>query len=234
MSEAKEFCIKNKFVNILCGGIHSQAVMDTHSKARVVNTCYKAEWDDVSDDDFERKMKVMKVLVKKFNQFRLAPNKRQCIKFDKISPYLKRFFMTESQDENVETGKPRWDISFEEISTVYPNAKELHFINNYRFNNAVLEGLIDHIRNGNRCMRKMGETEEVCRNNIEKIVFLYYDYKDSQMDVKSGKPIHHLMFQDPDKLNKKQLEQLKNLGWIIKQHKNGKSGYKIRVYKAKK
>merc|ERR1712150_305938 len=130
----------------------------------------------------------------------------------------------------VKTGENRWNISFEEISLVYPKARELHFVNQYKLNDAVLTGLIHHIKSGNKFLKHIGESEEVWENSIEKIVFLYYDYKDTETD-EMGKPIHHLMFEDPDKLDKKSIAKLKGLGWIIKHHKIGKSGYKIRIFK---
>merc|ERR1712228_300513 len=170
----------------------------------------------------------MRVILNQFDEFRLNPNKWQRIKFDLISVHLKRFFMTESDEKDVKTGDNRWDISFDEITTVYPNIKELHFINNYKFDNIALQRLIRHIQNGNLFRKQKGFKEY--ENTIEKIAFLYYDYVDSEADA-NGKPINHEMFYDPDHLNKESIKILKKEGWILKHHNNGKTGYKIRILK---
>ena len=115
------------------------------------------------------------------------------------------------------------------LSTVYPNAKELNFVNDYKFNDEVLSALIYHIQNGNSLRKRKGLNYS---NKIEKVEFLYYNYKDSELN-KGGKPFNHLRFQDPDELNKELRGKLDKLGWTIKHHKIGKSGYKIRVFKTK-
>ena len=178
--------------------------------------------------DWKKKMKVMELLWSKFNDFRLKPNKRQRIKFDRISNHLRRFFMTESKEEKIETGKKRWNVSFEEISTVYPKAKELHFINEYKFNEEVLDSLIEHIENGNQFRKQIGYAEDECKNTIEKVVFLYYNYKKADHD---GKPADLRIFADPDELNA--VQKLKNHGWVMKHNQIGQSGYKIRIFKKK-
>merc|ERR1712083_1253161 len=44
----------------------------------------------------------------------------------------------------------------------------------------------------------------------------------------SNKPLNDKIFQDPDTLNKR--KKLYSLGWKIKHNKNGRTGYKIRIY----
>merc|ERR1712113_694397 len=57
----------------------------------------------------------------KFDRIREYPNERQCVKFDRISDILKRFFMEQSNERDINSGRRKWAISFEEILTVYPN-----------------------------------------------------------------------------------------------------------------
>ena len=230
-----------KLVNFLCEHkMHSEEVIEKNRAKwidnKLIHTCERV--DNVSEDDWNRKMKILPVLTQKFNEFRLnsKSNKRQRVKFDVISSHLKRFFMEQSKKENdILTGKRRWDISFEQISTVYPTAKELHFVNNFSLNDVVLRGLIDHINDGNKILKQMGEKEDWWQNSIEKVVFLYYDYTDKQVD-QNGKPTGHKKFVDPDKLDKNLKKELNALKprWIIKANKIQKSGYKIRILKTKK
>merc|ERR1712062_420598 len=114
----------------------------------------------------------------KFNEIRECPNERQCVKFDRISDILKRFFMERSNERDIKTGKRKWIISFEEILTVYPNVEELHFMNEYRFDDGVLQRLIKQI-----------ERED---NTLRKVVFLYFDY--TECGDGSGKPMESSTF----------------------------------------
>eukprot|EP01084_Bolivina_argentea_P259485 437832_1 len=160
--------------------------------------------------------KVFDVLWKKFNEFRETPNVRQCVKFDQISNHLRRFFMDESDQKSIESGIPRWIPSFDEITTVYPNVKELHFLNEYILTEHVLNNLEKHFEN----KKKKGE-----ESPIKKIVFLYHNYE--EQDGKN-KPTNLLTFKDPDKSI---MGKVPN-GWMLKHNKNGETGYKIRIYKS--
>merc|ERR1712130_907710 len=62
-----------------------------------------------------------KVWAFRFDEIRECPNERQCVKFDRISDILKRFFMEQTEEREIRTGNRKWIISFEEILTVYPN-----------------------------------------------------------------------------------------------------------------
>eukprot|EP01083_Nonionella_stella_P223380 796161_1 len=150
---------------------------------------------DKKDDDMIRAMKIYPVLWRRFNEFREYPNLKQRVKFDTISDHLKRFFMQKDTTED------EWRISFEEITNVYPNVKELHFINEYRFSDEVLSDLIRHIRSKGK------------QNTIEKISFLYYNYKHPEG---KGKPSNKNIFQDPDTLREDLRKDLENLHWKIK------------------
>merc|ERR550525_2018717 len=155
------------------------------------------------------------VWILKFREILECPNERQCVKFDSISPILKRFFMEYSKKKDIDTGERKWTISFEEILTVYPNVKELHFMNEYRFDDGVLQRLIEQIeRKG---------------NPLRKVVFLYFDYKDSGDG--SGKPIGSSTFQDPGYLEAKLLNKLQGkLGWRMKAGSSDLTGYKITLF----
>ena len=180
--------------------------------------------------------KILPIVVDKFNEFRNNPNAKQRIKFDTISSHLKRFFMKREGDNDIETGQPRWVISFDNIVTVYPNAKELHFINEYTLDDRLLLKLINRIKNGLDKTEKEYdpvyvqwlEEKGVKSMNIEKVHFLYYDYQEEE---ESGQPKGLAALKNPDELDPELVEELNVLGWVIKHRKNGKSGYKIRVYK---
>eukprot|EP01084_Bolivina_argentea_P216192 367317_1 len=86
-------------------------------------------------EDINREQRVYPIIWKKFNEFRLSPKR---IKFNTISDNLKRFFMDETEEKIVETGQQKWQISFDLITSVYQNVIEIHFINEYRFDDDVL------------------------------------------------------------------------------------------------
>jgi len=153
----------------------------------------------------------------KFDEIRECPNERQCVKFDRISDILKRFFMEQSKEREIRTGNRKWIISFEEILTVYPNVEELHFMNEYRFDDGVLQRLIKQI-----------ERED---NPLRKVVFLYFDYM--ECGDGSGKPMESATFQDPDTLNYDLITKLmiinKDMEWNVVHGRNKDSGYKVMI-----
>eukprot|EP01084_Bolivina_argentea_P073035 132566_1 len=176
----------------------------------------------------ENKMKIFPVLIDKFVEFQNKPNNSQRIKFDKISDHLKRFFMTLGDDEkkdkkqndvdyDVNTGKPKWTISFERIIEVYPKARQIIFINEYELTEKVLNSLLNQIKKGNK--------DKI--NTIKKVEFLYYNYIESNDD---GKPKNHPKFKDADLLRQsKTWKELEEKGWIMICKKNGQTGYQIRL-----
>ena len=165
--------------------------------------------------DLERKRKVYKVFWDKFNYFRQYPNLRQSIKFDKISDILKRFFMEQIDEKDINTKQKKYVISFEEIITVYPNVKEIHFINQYKFDNHVLQRFIEQIQKPD--------------NKLGKISFSYYDYFKTD---KSDKPSNDKIFMNPQYLDPIMVKKLtQELKWKIDFGLNGDTGYKIKVYK---
>ena len=106
---------KDVFIQILCNcAMRSTPMRDSDSKhknGQEKSPCC-AYWPR---KDLDKKMKIVPILWNKFNEFRLHPNARQRIKFDLISPHLKRFFMEQSEtDKNVKTNELRWNISFEQ------------------------------------------------------------------------------------------------------------------------
>ena len=184
----------------------------------------KTKLNALSDDqqrDIKEAFTLRTVWWQQFNKIRECPNKRQCVKFDQISDNLKRFFMERTDELDVETNEKRWTISFEEILTVYPNVEELHFINEYRFDNGVLLRLIRQIQRSHEA------------NKLRKVVFLYFDYVECD---DSGKPLNCEFcdrFMDPDDLSRKLMRDLTwTLKWKIKHGLCGDAGYKITVSNA--
>eukprot|EP01084_Bolivina_argentea_P288542 495252_1 len=102
--------------------------------------------DNKENECLCKKQKIFPLIWNKFEMFRKAPNIRQRVKFDKISNYLKRFFMEESKDEkDVKSGDAKWVPSFDEITRVYPDVEEIHFINEYTLTSGLLDKLKKHI-----------------------------------------------------------------------------------------
>merc|ERR1712087_1071914 len=79
----------------------------------------------------------------KFDQCR---ENAHSVTFDAISEKLNPFFMARISELDIDTGNPKWRISFAEIATVYPNAKELRFLNRYKLDEYVLRRLVNHLR----------------------------------------------------------------------------------------
>eukprot|EP01084_Bolivina_argentea_P073037 132570_1 len=222
-----------------CGGEKAWEEMDTWIKTKENNIqeLKKQNTDEAKQkmkdlekqiQDLEKNRKVLPVVIKKFEEFQATPNNSQRIKFDKISDHLKRFFMTlgneEKNDEtqndvdyDVNTGKPKWTISFERIIEVYPKARQIIFINEYELTEKVLNSLLNQIKKGNK--------DKI--NTIKKVEFLYYNYIESNDD---GKPKNHPKFKDADLLRQsKTWKELEEKGWIMICKKNGQTGYQIRL-----
>lgn len=175
------------------------------------------ELQKLTDDqraDWEECKNLAVIWWHKFEQIRKYPNERQCVKFDRISDILKRFFMEHTNERDIATNKRRWTISFEEILTVYPNVEELHFINEYRFDDGVLQRFMKQIKRKD--------------NTLRKVVFLYFDYAECDQ---SGKPMDNDTFLDPERLDRKLKEQLAKKCWRLRHQATGKSGYKIILQK---
>merc|ERR1712228_561204 len=107
--------------------------------------------------DIDRLLKIYPVLWNKFNHFRI---KTTVIKFDVISDILKMYFMEQINEKNIMTDKNKWIISFDEIIRVYPNAKELMFLNEYKFDKHIFQRLIKQIQQK--------------ENKLERVSFAYF------------------------------------------------------------
>ena len=107
----------------------------------------------------------------------------------------------------------QWIVSFEKLSAIFPNLKQIHFINLYRFDNETLQRLIDWLK----CAE--------CK--LEQIKFMYYDYE--------GSLDENPYFYDPDTLGKELLSQLKRLKWRMSYPKDRdhdqQKGFIIRLRK---
>merc|ERR1719242_1126052 len=177
--------------------------------------------DDLDPDD-QRAIKQWKRLTplfwNKFEYFRINLNKRQRLKFDTISPILKRFFMEQSKERNIKTNQRKWTISFREITTIFPNVKILHFVNQYKFDDVVLKALIEQIQTVN--------------NKVEKVVFQYFAYNRNVVGMPSEME-SDICFFDPRNLDANLVRILvKELGWKMKYNETEQGGgYKISVWK---
>ena len=127
------------------------------------------------------------------------------MKIDCISDELKPYFMDQAvcgddhddeKKENEGSGvklQQRWTISFDKIYFLFPNLRQIHFLNSYRFDDEVLRRLI-------KCIE-----DEDCK--LKQIRFLYYDYVGSLDDYKH--------FYDPSSLDKDLVKKLKSLKWKL-------------------
>merc|ERR1712062_496843 len=113
------------------------------------------------------------------------------------------------KDDEKEDGQ--WMVSFDKLYYLFPNLKQIHFLNQYRFDNVALKRLIEWI------------DHKDCK--LEQIKFLYYDYSGSLNDNEH--------FYDPDLLDKELLQRLKELKWKISYPKkrNLGKGFVIRIQK---
>ena len=166
----------------------------------------------------ERMKKMAQVFWWKFHDFLETPNRRQCIKFDEVSKNLRPYFMEQSEEMDINTKEKKWIPSLDEIISVFPNVREIQFLNKYKFDDVFLQMLIKQIKRSHP------------ENKLEKVVFLYFDYDETDGD---GKPLDDTIFQDPDALDGELEQELENgLKWKISHGKNGRAGYKISVFKA--
>merc|ERR1712228_117043 len=166
----------------------------------------------VNNKDEFRQKKVLKILWNKFNQFRELPNMKQIIKIDIVSDRLKPYFFDELENVNIKTKKKRFAVSFEKITNLFENVREIHFINEYKFDNVIMRKLIKQIKKK--------------ENKLESVKFLYYDYKDNRNKNMRSIPNDSFKFYHPEKV---QSEKLLNVGWELKHQPNGKAGYKINI-----
>eukprot|EP01083_Nonionella_stella_P152390 488390_1 len=179
------------------------------------------EVNDNQKNDAKKLTRLSPILWEKFVEFQCDIRRA---KFDMISEGLKRFFMERSETEwdSHKEDVRKWVISFEQIVKVYPNVHELIFINEYDLNNEVLMRLIKHIENKEN------------KSKISKISFLYYDdTKDPEKDKANPGYWDDKFKDDKYQQSKVKLEKLEE-PWVIKRHKTGQSGYKIRIYNGPK
>ena len=170
---------------------------------KAVNTQQNPCKDFISDEDYQKKVRIYKILFEKFTKFRDEPNKKQRIKIDNISDKLKPFFGEEDSEKD-KTDKKKWIISFKNIINIFPNVKEINLLNQYKLNEGkVFNNLIGAIENK--------------ENKLNKISFLYYDYSGT-------------FFQNSEEL-KKYKKKLNKSNIEMKYGRNGKVGYTIRIYK---
>eukprot|EP01083_Nonionella_stella_P061277 159709_1 len=160
--------------------------------------------------DINRMKRLTCVLWAKFEESRTNLTR---VKFDIITDHLKRFFMEPNPDNEVDilTNKVKLVISLKQIVSIYPAVEEIHFLNAYKLTDHVLRELISLIEQNVKTLRK--------------IVFLYFDYQGE------GMPTNDKIFKNPNDLDPQLQKRLKELHWIMKHNENGKSGYKIRLFR---
>ena len=113
--------------------------------------------------------------------------------------------MDVSKQQNIQDTKSKlWDVSFEKIIKIFPNIKEIHFVNDYKFDNEALQKLINQI--------------EKTDNKLHKVKFIYYDYDQQPTDCRNFFP--------PSELLEDKIYELTNIcKWELK-HKQTNVGYK--------
>ena len=168
----------------------------------------------MSNEERIRKNDIFYILIKKFKEFCEFPNQRQIVKIDCVSEDLKQYFLdkdtkaavpstvstsTNGTDEkrDDEQGVVQWNVSFKKLSFLFPNLKQVHFLNLYRFDNMALDRLV--------------KWSEDPRCKLEQIKFIYIDYAGDLDDYQ-----HYF---DHNQLNKKQMEKLEKLKWKVSKQK---------------
>ena len=172
--------------------------------------CYKSGSCPPKQSD-EKANRLLEVMWDKFNSYCSTVSS---VKIDTVSTELRPYTMDKYDEIDIETGKNKWRLSLNKVLQIFTNMKDLHLLNFYKFDNAMLADLIKIIQN----------------TKLRGISFLYYDYIESDSN---GAPINDAVFMNPDKLNKRLLGKLNDLNWKIAHHKIGAIGYKIRVFKKK-
>merc|ERR1712130_745833 len=92
----------------------------------------------LSDDELKRKNGIFYILIKQFQSFCESPNRRQIMRIDTISPKLKPYFLDEDDKKEESGDDGQWIVSFDKLSFSFPNLKQIHFLNFYRFDNEIL------------------------------------------------------------------------------------------------
>ena len=103
----------------------------------------------------------------------------------------------------------RYEVSFVKIVNIFPNIKQIHFLNWYQFDDTALQKLIAQIKRPN--------------NKLIQIKFLYHDYIDPLSN--------HPFFKDPSELSKELVDEFQALGWSVHKPKEQKrkTGYALKL-----
>merc|ERR1712228_803973 len=238
--------IKDSFLSFLCCQVAHHPNALTNNDDWIKNV-----YNNVAN------IKVMTICWNKFNLFREQPNLKQIIKIDMISDGLKEFFLDKEHEKDIHDNY-KYAVSFEKLLKVFPNVEEVHYINNYKFDNDALQKLLNILgeieiqtkhhdvvvtkiqkkrKNSDNESKEMEKTDliipKVYTHNLKKIVFLYYDFEDAfdQNNNVLGYPQNGDRFFHPNGLDDEKMKSLNKYGWILKHSENGKTGYKIRIYK---
>merc|ERR1711933_527692 len=140
------------------------------------------DYKGIGDDG--RRRKILKILWQKFNLFRLEPNLKQIIKIDRVSDKLKAYFFDDLDIVNIKTNKKRYAVSFEKIINIFENVQEIHFINEYKFDDDIMHKLVNQIKKK--------------ENKLRCVKFLYYDYVDNRNKNTPSLPDNSNRFLNPD------------------------------------
>ncbi len=177
--------------------------------------------DNYKNEEYKHHHKIMNILWRKFDNFRKFPNHHQVVRIDQISDNLKPYFMDiiGGDDE----GNEQYTISFAKIIKIFENVKEIHFINNYPFNQKTLNKLIKYF-------------DENTNYQLKTLKFLYYDYQqypESNSNTNDGTKVYPLdskVFYDERNLDKSSLNRLETHKWKIQHRKIEKTGYQIKIF----
>ena len=104
------------------------------------------------------------------------------------------------------------------IIAIFPNIKEIHFINDYKFDNEAFQSFLKQI--------------EKKDNKLKKIKFIYYEYDDNNDidDNKENESIVTKPFIKPKDLKQSLWDDLSKLDWTWRDSEDS-VGYKIRLWK---
>ena len=88
-------------------------------------------------DDQRRLNALLRLLNWKFDNFRRFPNRRQILRIGAMSEGLRPYFMDFARVDILK--RRQFRVSLAKILQIYPNLREVHFENEYRFDDAALQ-----------------------------------------------------------------------------------------------
>ena len=192
--------------------LHCNYHQSSHNddNGRIKRTKFVQALQSIEKDRFcqdkHKSNKILSVLRDNFENFRRYANQRRAVKIGEISENLKPYFMDYAGTDihNIE----RYVVSFQKITKIFDNAREIDFINRYIFDNVVLASLVQYLFKNPM-------------NTIKQIKFLYYDYDEYTFNN---------IVCDTEKLDKVLINRLKKMRWNIQARSQSKASYEIKLF----